>query len=103
MVAPSDTPADVTKGINTGSVRAISWFDPAIRGGKAPFPSTPRASLDATRINEISHADGARAAANPREMQEKLRRGKGIHVGGSFANKGIQQTGQGRPMAMLAP
>lgn len=48
---------------------------------EAPFP-TPRASLDATRINEISHADGARAAAAP-ERYKNLCHGTGIHMGGT--------------------
>lgn len=48
---------------------------------EAPFP-TPRASLDETRINEISHADGARAAAAP-ERYKNLCHGTGIHMGGT--------------------
>lgn len=48
---------------------------------KLPFP-TPRASLDATRINEISHADGAWAAAAP-ERDKNLCHGSGIHTGGT--------------------
>lgn len=49
---------------------------------EAPFFPTPRASLDATRINEISHADGARAAAAP-ERDKNLCHGTGIHMGGT--------------------
>lgn len=49
---------------------------------EAPFSPQPRASLDATRINEISHADGARVAAAP-ERYENLCHGTGIHMGGT--------------------
>lgn len=48
---------------------------------EAPFP-TPQASLDATSINKISHADGARATAAP-ERYKNLCHGTGIHMGGT--------------------
>lgn len=48
---------------------------------EAPFP-TPWASLDATKINEISHADGARAS-EASERFKNLCHGTGIHMGGT--------------------
>lgn len=52
---------------------------------------TPRASLDATGINEISHADGARAAAAS-ERYKNLCHGTGILMGGTSDTREWDET-----------